>query len=950
MEFNHPEAFWLLLLIVPLYYFTRNSISHLPGWRFLLSFTLRIIIFILIIASMAEIQIVKPNNKLCVIFIADISKSISDLNKEEIKIFINKSIAKKPEGDMAGLIITGGNSSIEFVPSINPKAGNFTSIVDTNHTNIASSFQLALAMFPADANKRIILLSDGQENTGNSLNEAAIVSANHVPVDVLPLDSSMEREVFIKEFSIPEKVSKDEPFDAKIVLESTVPSDVKMQFYRNSSLAGEKKLSLKPGKNVFFIPQKVEDSGFYSYEIQVIAEKNSDTIMDNNRAWAYTRASGKPRVLIISEDPGLDRYLINALKIKGIEVSHISSDNIPTKLFQLQNYQTIILNDISSIKFSIEQMKHIQSYVRDLGGGLIMIGGENSFGTGGYYDTPVEEALPVSMDIRKERKMPTMALVLAIDKSGSMADYGSGGVEKVALAREASIACVELLSPSDQIGIIGFDDAAKWVVPFQKRVDDKDFIIKNIASLRAGGGTDAYPALKEAQRVLTSTEAILKHVIVLSDGRTAPGDFEKLAKSMTESKITLSCVGIGRDADIPFLQTLAKSGGGRFYFTYDTSLLPRIFTKEALIASKSAIIEKDFYPVINNYDEILEGIDKIPPLGGYVVTTAKDRSEVLLLTKEEDPLLAKWYYGLGKSIAFTSDVKSRWSDSWIKWKSFSLFWSHVARWTMKNDESSCLETGVSLEENEGKIVVDAVDDEGEFINLLHLKGRIISPSLKNTEISLKQEGPGRYEARFPVTERGTYLISAGNDKVGYQTTGFDVSVPPEYKALGCNRYLLGQIAKETEGRILNLKDIDKVFEHSIKQSYQVKVIWPFLILWAMLLFPLDIAVRRIFLPEGWSEKFLKKFSINKTTVKTYRGATLSKLKSKKSEIIKEREEKVAVMTDVYMEKTEKKESLLIQPQEEKKVKKSEEVKKISSLSRLKDVKKKALDDFNRDGR
>ncbi len=945
MEFNHPEALWLLLLIIPLYYFTRNSISHLPQWRFILSFTLRIIIFILIIASISELQIIKPNSRLCVIFIADVSKSISDANKEEIKFFINKSTGKKTKDDMAGLIITGGNSSIEFIPSVNPRAGNFTSIVDTDHTNLASSFQLALAMFPADANKRIVLLSDGQENAGNAIDEATIVSANHVPIDVVPLDSSPGREVFIKEFTIPEHVSKDEPFDAKIILESTEPSDVKMQFYRNSSLVGEKKISLKAGKNIFFIPQKIEESGFYSYEIQVIAEKNSDTLMDNNCARAYTKASGKPRVLIISEDSRLDRYLINALN--GIEVSYLSSDNIPTKLFQLQNYQTVILNDISSIKFSDEQMKQIQSYVRDLGGGLIMIGGENSFGTGGYYDTPVEEALPVSMDIRKERKMPTMALILAIDKSGSMADYGSGGVEKIALAREASIACVELLSPSDQIGIIGFDDASKWVVPFQKRVDDKDFIIKNIASLRAGGGTNAYPALNEASRVLTITKAMLKHVILLSDGRTAPGNFDTLARTMTENKITLSCVGIGGDADIPFLQSLAKSGGGRFYFTCDVSLLPRIFTKEALIASKSAIIEEDFSPVINCYDEILEGIDRPPVLGGYVVTTAKDRAEVLLLTKEEDPLLAKWYYGLGKSVAFTSDVKSRWSERWINWKSFPLFWSHVVRWTMKSDESSSLETVVSMDGNEGKIVVDAIDNEGEFINLLHLKGRIISPSLKITEVSLKQEGPGRYEATFPVTEKGTYLINTGNDKIGYETTGFDVSVSPEYKALGCNSYLLGHIAQETEGRVIKLKDYDKVFEHSIKQSYQVKVIWPFLIVLAMLLFPLDIALRRIFLPEGWAEKFLMYFTTKKEIVKSYEAKTLSRLKSKKVEIVKEREEKVAIIKRPDI----KKELILPGFQRETKkedIKRPGNVKDVSSLSRLKDIKKKALDKFNSD--
>jgi len=687
MEFCNPSAAWFLLLLIPLYYFTRNTLCDLPKWRFITSIVLRSIIFLLIIAAIAEIQLVKPNEKLCVIFVADTSKSISHKNTEEIKAFIKKALEEKPVDDEAGLIVFGGNSYVEFIPSDRPSVSEFTSLIDTNHTDISQALRLALAMFPADSNKRILLLTDGRENMGDSLGEALLVASNRVPVDVVPIDSTLEIEVFIRDFHIPETVNIDEPFEARIILESTGDIPVKLQFYRDGKLMGEETLSLQKGKNVFLVPQKVQEGGFYSYEVQLLAEKGRDTLADNNRAFAYTRAYGKPSVLLVEGEIGEASFLVKALEHEGINIDAVSYDRIPSDMAELQNYRCLILSDISSTQLSYEQMLQIQSYVRDLGGGFIMIGGENSFGVGGYYNTPVEETLPLSMDIRKDRHMPTMALVLVIDKSGSMADFGQTGVEKIALAREAAIASVALLSPSDQIGVIAFDDAAKWVVPFQKRTDNKEGIVRDIASMRAGGGTNIYPALLEAERVLSQTEAILKHVILLSDGRSAPGNFDSIVANMNSQNITLSCIGIGQDADIPFLQSLAEKGGGRLYHTTDVSLLPRIFTKEALLASRAAIIEEEFYPVIKKHGSLIDGIEwnEVPPLGGYVVATAKTRAEVFLVTPEdEDPLLARWYYGIGKSLAFTSDAKTRWGAEWIKWKYFPSFWSQCVRWSMRD--------------------------------------------------------------------------------------------------------------------------------------------------------------------------------------------------------------------------------------------------------------------------
>ena len=948
MEFANPAALWLLLLLIPLILFTRNSLCELPRWRFILSLMLRIIIFLLIIGAIAEMQEIKPNDKLCVIYAVDVSKSITEENMEEVKAFIKKSLEEMPEGDEAGLVVFGGNSFVEFIPSKNPSVLDFTSVVDRGHTDLSAALRLSLAMFPADANKRIVLFSDGMENRGDVLSEALLVVSNSVSVDSVPLDSSLEKEVFLSEFNIPEVVRIDEPFEAEITLKSTQASTVKLQFYRDSRLMGEEELSIKEGKNVFFIPQEVERGGFYSYEIKLIADNDCDTLVDNNSGFAYTKAYGKPRVLLLEGEKSEGKFLLEALTHEGMWVDLASYDKIPSNLAEIQNYSCIIFSDIPSLKLSHDQMTFIESYVRDLGGGFIMIGGENSFGVGGYYNTPIEETLPVSMDIRKDRHLPTMALVLAIDKSGSMSAFGEGGVEKMALAREAAIACVELLSPSDQIGVIGFDDAAKWVTPFQKRTDNKDSIIRDIASMRSGGGTNAYPALEEAERVLSKTEALLKHIILLSDGRTAPADFKALVQRLNSYNITLSCVGTGQDADIPFLQELADMGGGRFYHTTDASLLPRIFTKEALLASRAAIVEEEFYPVINSYGKILGGIDwdEVPPLGGYVVSTPKERAEVLLVaTEEEDPLLARWNYGTGKSIAFTSDAKSRWACEWIKWKSFPSFWAQSVRWAMRGEENPLVDMSVSLEEEKGKITVDAVSPGGEFMNLLDLEAIVIYPDLTAEKVPLKQEGPGRYEAFFPCNDVGTYFVNAGGKETGYESAGFSYSISPEYKSAGINSFLLGRLVQETGGRLLGFNGYGRVFDHPLKKSFQVKELWPLLILWALLLFPLDIAVRRVFLPQNWKEDLIKYFFREKRE-KEEPAADFSRLKVRKLKVVEDRNEKISGLLAVKGSLDKGRKSKIIHGEEPvAKIEKVEEVKEktpeksLDSLARLKKAKR-----------
>src|SRR6266700_1935651 len=336
----------------------------------------------------------------------------------------------------------------------------------------------------------------------------------------------------------------------------------------------------------------------------------------------------------------------------------------------LQKYDGVVLSNVSSLKLSKPQMALIRDYVRDQGGGLMMIGGEESFGLGGYYRTPIEEALPVTMEVKQKVEIPSLAVVLSVDRSGSMAmATGDEKITKLDLAKEAAHLVVDLLDDRNEVGVQSWDTEFIWDVPM-RMAKDKNAIHHAIATIKAGGGTDGYPALKETYAQLFERPALLKHFIFLSDGQMTRGDFAGLLRRMGKDKITVSSVAIGKDADVQLMIDIAKWGRGRFYYTEDDSTIPRIFTLETQLASKASLVEQPFKAVVASpAHEAIQEIDwkEAPPLGGYVATSMKSNADLVLMTHQEDPLLATWRYGLGRSVAFTSDAKAKWGVLWVRW-------------------------------------------------------------------------------------------------------------------------------------------------------------------------------------------------------------------------------------------------------------------------------------------
>jgi hypothetical protein len=378
---------------------------------------------------------------------------------------------------------------------------------------------------------------------------------------------------------------------------------------------------------------------------------------------------------------------------------------------------------------------------------------------------------------------------------------------------------------------------------------DKGYVLDRIAALEAGGGTNMAPAMEEAFETLRSTVAKLKHVIILTDGVSEPGDFRGISESMAAERITVSTVAMGEDADQALLEEIAQVGSGRYYVADDPAQVPQIFAKETVTASKSAINEQPFTPTVVRPTQVLAdvGLEDAPFLLGYVITRPKPTSEVVLATENGDPLLSWWRYGLGMSVAFTSDAKSRWGAEWLSWPSFGQFWAQVARHALRKAEAKGTVVQVERKGRRTTVSLDAIEPSGKYLNRADTELTLIDPSLGTKAIEMAQTAPGRYQAEFDVARAGTYQLqfsqSKGGQAIGRQSRGLAVGYPDELRLRPANAELLRTIAETTSGRH-DLK-AENVFDPPSRTAPRTTPLWPYLVAVAGLIFVLDVALRRI---------------------------------------------------------------------------------------------------------
>ncbi|MEL6107109.1 MAG: VWA domain-containing protein [Planctomycetota bacterium] len=874
MQWANPNWLFVLVAAIPLLaWYHLRSLSDFPVWQKRVSLVIRGAVVVLLVAALAGPVLMRMTQQQMIVFAVDRSESIDNAAAEKadeyLKLAIDAAresgadvrfmefdrkpsvlsetwpIPKDDETESANTspeLPSDDDASVgEEAASEAPEETDSTEEASRRGTDLEAAVRTAIASMPPSRVRRVVMLSDGNATGGGDV--VATASEGGVPIWTVPLPTRSEPEVQLTRVNAPTQVRQGQPFFVEVVVSSNRDTTGYIDLYRGDIQIGDdepKTVEIKKGENTFRFRQTILGKRQEAFAARLRGFE--DTLLDNNESQTVVYAQGRPRVLLVDIDVDQTDSLRWALDEQSIDVEVRPPEGIPNDLTELQGYECLILSNVPATAMSMRQMDLIRLYVKDLGGGLIMLGGDQSFGLGGYYRTQVEEILPVRSNFEKEREKPSLAMMLVIDKSGSM------GGQKIELAKDAAKAAVELLGPRDSIGVIAFDGAA-YTVSELRSTASQGQIMDAISTIEASGGTNMYPAMVDALDALRAATAKLKHVILMTDGVSSPGDFQGAASDMAANRITLSTVALGQGASEALLEELSQIGGGRYYFCDSADAVPQVFAKETVEASKSAINELPFTAQTVRPTEVLEGVDLelSPLLLGYVVTRPKPTAEFILATESGDPLLAWWRYGLGMSVAFTSDAKNRWAGEWLTWPEFGAFWAQIIRHAMRKEDNRGVFVDVRREGDKTFVSLDSVDENGAFIKEATTELTLIDPTLDRKKIEMVQTAPGRFEATIPTDRRGAYhldLAQTRTDGTTQRTSrGVSVGYADELRLLPTAEATLERIAKVSGGRYdASPKAIAERDESAAREPVPL---WPWLLMTAMSLFVVDVALRRI---------------------------------------------------------------------------------------------------------
>ena len=896
---------WLVLLPILgflVYYWSRKSLSGLGRWRRRLAITARFAVLSLIVLALAEPQIVWRNDRLTTLYAVDLSQSVPRDKIEPMLNFVRQSTLEHRQAeDLAGMVVFSKNARVEVPPA--PSEIRFLGVessLDTDNTDLAGALKLAMGSFPEDSARRIVLISDGNQNRGNAFEQALQAKAQGIQIDVLPVNYNYDnqQEVLVEKVSLPSDVKVGETVNLNVVLRATAPAKGQLQVFQSDSKGGRTPatgneqpipVDLPRGVSVFTLKQVITEASFYRFVAEFIPDRNTaDSRAVNNFAEGFTHARGAAKVLLIESKRGEHASLIKALREKKIEVDtllaptidgggDVGVDQLPTDIGQLQPYDAVILGNVPKDSFSANQIALLEKNVHDMGAGLVMLGGSSSFGAGGWRNTPVEKALPVDMEIKSMKVTGKGALVMIMHAS----EIAEGNYWQKVVAQEA----LKTLSPMDMAGMLHWQGTESWLFTLRNIEGNRDIMLRAIDRMTPGDMPDFDPSLIMAAKALGATDAASRLIIVISDGDPTPPSARAIA-ALKQAKVQVTSVltaAHGNDVQgLRTMQDLATQTKGRFYNVTSPRALPRIYQKETRMISRPLIFERGqpWAPVLAGSTEPIQGLpNSYPGITGLVLTSLKENElvECPLQSPEPkgqvNPLLAHWNYGLGRSVAFTSDAGYKWTTGWQNWDHYAAFWSQVIRWSMRPTDNGNLSMTLRREDGKVKVLVDALDKRQQFLNFLQIQGAVVRPDSavnspdKNpneNQLQLVQTAPGRYEATIENAEaRGNYFVSLAykgpDGSKGIVSSGVSVPYSEEYKELRSNQDELESLARITGGSVYDWKTKNDVIDlpatvknnnpfrrdEMTKPASGYQDIWPQLLAAAAFVFLTDVGVRRL---------------------------------------------------------------------------------------------------------
>lgn len=834
IEFARPYAWLLLPLCIAFVLWIDHSTTRKRrGIKWRAAKICRIVLLFLLVAALSGPILLLPGSRATTWALVDLSASVSAMQSQMEQAL--RTGLENAEPDLYTGAIAFGQSAMVDAPLAQRRASMpLGTAPGSASTDIGRGLSMALALLPDDTAGRIALLSDGKDNGQGLTAQLSALAARGIPVDVLPFESGFVNDAQVTSITPPAQVYQGEKFDVVVRLDSLFDTKGTLVLYANRQPIATREITLRKGENTFIFQDTAKESGVVTYEVSLTAE--GDENLRNNRMGAYMDVRGVPKVLILGDGAELSPML----KAAGMDVETLLPSQVARSAEALRQYHAIALVNVNHDDLHPESIAALDDYVRKLGRGIAVFGGDDTYALGGFRGSALEDMLPITMDVDNRLQMPSLSLMLVIDKSGSMTE-GRFGITRLDMAKEAAMRSVEVLTSRDYVGVIGFDDTAKWVVPLQL-VAEVAAVQEMIGTIRPGGGTAFYAALSQAMYALEQSTSQLKHIIFLTDGEAADSGHEVLAAQMAEKGITLTTVAVGGGANVRLLAYLASLGGGRTYATSEFDDIPKVFTKETYLATQAYIQNRRFFPVITA-SGTLTNYPGFPALDGYQTTTAKPLATVALTTDRDEPLLAWWQYGAGRVIAWTSDVQGAWTGDFLRWAQAPEFFAGMISFILP------------AEEGEGALDVTREDD------MLHLRyeikapqnglvtqAYILSPDGVQTGTTLSETAPGVYEGTASASLEGAYTVRVeqrlGSKLVGTMESGVTIGYSKEYDLrVPDGLPLLEEIASATGGRVLS--DPAELFTQRgadvrARRDISMALLWS-----SLVLFVLDVAQRRL---------------------------------------------------------------------------------------------------------
>lgn len=876
LRFSEPWWLLLLLLLPGVVWIGRKSLAGLGPFRRGTAIGVRALVLALIILALAGLQLVRRSEALCTLFVLDQSQSIPAAATEQALDLVDKALADRPsDRDLVGLVVFGKEAKVELPPAEYPRdrrVRSIGSLLDRRHTDVAGAIRLALGAFPPDAAGRIVLLSDGNQNVGDALEQAVAARQAGVPIDVVPIEYRYDAEVLVDKIVLPAELQPGEAANLRIVLRSARPAEGLLRLTRIADGARqnvlEQRVALREGLNVLTRQIAVDEPNFYTYEAEFEPDPGAgDQVARNNLAQSFTWIRGEGKILLLGPRGRSRADLARVLRADKLLVVERTPDQLRESLAELRQYDGVIVSNVPAEDLGQNVQELLATGTRDLGAGLIMVGGPDSFGAGGYKGSVLEKALPVDMEIKATKVRGKGALVLIMHAC----EIPEGNFWQKRIAKLA----IRGLGSQDECGLVYWSGQTSWLFPLQP-VGDGRRMNARIDRMNPGDMPDFDSSMRLAVGALLKSDAVSKHVIVISDGDPQPPSLGVI-RSFQNARVTCTAVAVAAHGftERTVMRAIARDTRGRFYDVTNPSTLPEIYIKETRIVSRPLIFERaePWQPKIAYPSQPVAGLPReLPGIRGFVMTTPKPTAEVAVVSPlppdvETNPILAMWQYGLGRAAAFTSDAGEKWTADWVGGEVYSKFWTQLVRWAMRSGESDNLT--VSTEERNGvvTVVVNAMDKQNEFLDFLRLRGKVIRPNLEGEELAFRQTEPGKYEATFTAEVAGSYLLRIGgrapDGSEGFVSTGLSISYPPEYRDVESRRDLLESIASITGGRVLDMRSAAEAdfFPRDLAPVRMLADGWPIVLLVALVGFLLDVAVRRIavepaevrhWLARGWA--------------------------------------------------------------------------------------------------